>query len=425
MRLVYTLLLYLSLPLILLHLLWRTIKAPGYARRLGERFGRVAPEATEKAVVWVHTVSVGEFLAAQPVIRALLQNPDLHLLITTSTPTGSERVLAALGDQVSHTYAPYDTPDSVARFLNRTQPRLLLIMETELWPNTLAACAAREIPVVLMNARLSERSARGYRRVAGLTRGIINSLSLIAAQHESDAARFKALGAPEDKVAVTGSIKFDLALEQSLVARAAELKAVWSAGGERLIWIAASTHLGEDELILEAYRRVRTSGVPGADALLLVLVPRHPERFERVVQLCENQGLRVARRSADTAVTADVEVLVGDTMGELLLLFGASDIAFVGGSLVPNGGHNFIEPAAWGLPLQSGTHLFNFAAVADLLASSGALKTAEGVEALAADTQALLADKEKRRARGAAALKVAEENRGALEKTLALIRRYL
>lgn len=424
MRLFYTLIFYLAVPVILLRLLWRAWRAPAYARRWHERFGFIPELETEKKVIWFHTVSVGEFLAALPLIRALQQQADLQLVITTTTPTGSERVRAALGDSVYHVYAPYDLPDCVARFLARVQPQLLLIMETELWPNTIAACARREIPALLINGRLSARSARGYARFGAMTRQMLEQLTCAAIQHTDDAARFQALGLPAAAAAVTGNVKFDLTLGDDLLAQARVLKDQWTLGGERLVWIAASTHQGEDEQILNAFAQVRASGGEAAKRLLLVLVPRHPERFDRVGALCTARGYQLARRSRDEVTTA-TDVLLGDTMGELLLLLGASDIAFVGGSLVPTGGHNFMEPAAWQLPLLSGIHVFNFAEASRLLEEAGALRLVESSEGLAQEVQRLVNDADERNRRGRAALNVANANRGAMAKTLRIIEQYL
>lgn len=424
MRWFYTLVFYSAIPLILLRLLWRAWRAPAYARRWRERFGFVPELETAKKVVWLHTVSVGEFLGALPLIRILQQQEGLQLVITTTTPTGSERVTATLGKSVFHVYAPYDLPNCIARFLARVQPQFLLIMETELWPNTIAACAQREIPVVLINARLSARSARGYQRFAAITRPMLQQLTCAAIQHSDDAARFNELGLPAAAMQITGNIKFDLTLSEDLRAQARKLKGEWSQNGERLIWIVASTHQGEDEQILNAFAQLRASGGAAARDLLLVLVPRHPERFDRVGALCTARGFKLARRS-HKSIEVDTDILLGDTMGELLLMLGASDIAFVGGSLVPNGGHNFIEPAAWGLPLLSGAHVFNFAEVARLLNAAGALRLVESVDVLAQEVRLLVNDADERARRGSAAVAVANQNRGAMEKTLQVIEPYL
>jgi len=421
MRLLYSLVLYLAVPVLLLRLLWRARRSPAYARRWGERFGWAAPLVTEKTVIWLHTVSVGEFLGALPLIRALMQDPERLLVITTTTPTGSERVRQTLGKEVVHVYAPYDLPGSVERFLQRIQPRLLLIMETELWPNTLAACARWEIPTLLINGRLSERSARGYARVGALTRPMLQVLTEAGLQSRADAERFQALGLRPQATHITGNIKFDLALDQALRNKAAQLREHWSQGGTRPLWIAASTHKGEDELVVSAYlqARARLDQNP-----LLLLVPRHPERFEAVAQLCLNRGLTLARRSEGEAPDAWVQVLLGDTMGELLLLLGTGDLAFVGGSLIPQGGHNLIEPAAWGLPILSGPSLFNFAEVSRLLREAGALTLVDSDLALAEAWCVLTQDKALRECQGRASLAVAQQNTGALEKTLALVERY-
>lgn len=421
MRFFYTLMFYLAVPLVLLRLLWHSLRSPNYANRWSERFGWFAAVETEKTLIWLHTVSVGEFLAALPLIRSLLQEPNLELLITTTTPTGSERVRAMLGDRVRHVYAPFDLPDCLGRFLRRTQPRLLLIMETELWPNTIAACAGREIPVVLINGRLSAGSARGYRRVEALVRPMLSRLSDAGVQSRADAERFQELGLKPAATHVTGNIKFDLTLEEGLRREAERLRELWTLGGMRPVWIAASTHPGEDEVILDAANRL---GQVTELQPLLVLVPRHPERFETVAALCQNRGFNLALRSRNQNPDADTQVLLGDTMGELLLFFGASDVAFVGGSLVANGGHNLVEPAAWGLPLLSGPSQFNFAEVSNLLIEAGALELVEDAEQLARALRRLFEDQDLARKQGQAALEVSENNRGALEKTLELVRRY-
>lgn len=422
MRFAYTVLFYCFIPFILLRLLWRAVSAPAYARRWAERFAFFPALATSKKVVWLHTVSVGEFIAALPLIRRLQSNSSIQLVITTTTPTGSERVRAALGDSVLHVYAPYDLPDVLARFLHRIKPSLYLVMETELWPNTLAACAKRNIPALLINGRLSEKSARGYARFAGLTAPMLGNMSKALIQNTIDAQRFIELGLPQSNAVVTGNIKFDLSLSEELRVQADALKSSLSNHLQRLVWIAASTHQGEDEIILDAFAQLRKIELPFSP--LLILVPRHPERFTRVGQLCDSRGFKTRRRS-NGELTVDMDILLGDTMGELLLLFGASDIAFVGGSLVPNGGHNFIEPAAWGLPLLSGEHVFNFAEVSQLMMQAGALQITNNADELAQALSELMQDAGLRKARGENALRVAQENRGALDKTLAVIEHYL
>lgn len=424
MRFVYTAFFYLCIPIILCRLLWRALAAPAYAKRWAERFGFLPKFTSTKRVVWLHTVSVGEFLAALPLIRRLQADVSIELMITTTTPTGSERVRAALGDSVFHVYAPYDLPDVLARFLCRVKPALLLVMETELWPNTLAACHKRAIPCLLINGRLSERSARGYARFSALTAPMLRNLTKALIQNSTDATRFVALGLPQQNAQVTGNIKFDLCLTEELRAKAQQLKNQLSSNGQRVVLIAASTHQGEDDIILDAFTGLRQRNSIAAQSAVLILVPRHPERFERVEQLCISRGFTLARRSENNWVDG-TDILLGNTMGELLLMFGASDIAFVGGSLMPNGGHNFIEPAAWGLPLLSGEHLFNFAEVAGLMKAAGALTTVNSAQHLAQAWLELIDSDATRSARGASALRVALENRGALDRTIAVINDYL
>ena len=422
MRFIYTFIFYIFIPVILLRLLWRAIAAPAYAKRWSERFALFKPLVTDKKVVWFHTVSVGEFIAALPLIKKLQARGDLQLVVTTTTPTGSERVRASLGESVFHVYAPYDLPDVLARFISRVNPSLLLIMETELWPNTLGACAKRNIPTVLLNARMSEKSSRGYEKFSLLTRPMLKNLSRALIQNNLDAQRFNRIGLPATNMEVTGNIKFDLTLSDDMRTKASALKQEWSQNGKNILWIAASTHQGEDEIILEAFTQALKN--PELQNLRLVLVPRHPERFNNVANLCSNRDFVIARRS-EKIVSKDVQVIVGDTMGELLIMFGASDIAFVGGSLVPNGGHNFIEPAVWQLPILSGTSVFNFAEVARLLGDVGALSLVSSAAELAEQVVLLATDSEERQRRGLIALQVANENRGALEKTVHALEKFL
>ena len=422
MRFIYTCIFYIFIPVILLRLLWRAIAAPAYAKRWSERFAFFKPLVTEKKVVWFHTVSVGEFIAALPLIKKLHAREDLQVVVTTTTPTGSERVRASLGESVFHVYSPYDLPDVLARFIAHVNPSLLLIMETELWPNTLAACTKRNIPTVLVNARMSEKSARGYEKFSALTRPMLKNLSRALVQNNLDAQRFNRIGLPAENMEVTGNIKFDLTLSDDMRSNAAALKQEWSQNGKNILWIAASTHQGEDEIILDAFTGAIKK--PALQHLRLILVPRHPERFNAVANLCSSRGFIVARRS-EKVVAQNTQIIVGDTMGELLLMFGTSDIAFVGGSLVPNGGHNFIEPAVWQLPILSGTSVFNFAEVARLLGDVGALTLVSSSIELAEQVELLAINNAERQRRGSIALQVANENRGALGKTLHALERFL
>ena len=414
-RTLYTLLFYLGLPLVALRLWLRARKAPAYARRIGERFSVGLP-TMRPGGIWVHAVSVGESIAAAPMIRGLLERyPQLPITVTCMTPTGSERIKAMFASEprIQHCYLPYDLPCAAARFLERVQPKLAVIMETELWPNHIHQCAKRGIPVALANARLSQRSAKGYGRFAKLTQPMLAEMSLFAVQTEAEAQRFRGLGARPETVEVTGSIKFDLSIDPQLLARAAELRGQWQAV-ERPVWIAASTHEGEDEVVLAAHRQLLASH-PDA---LLILVPRHPERFNAVFGLCQQQGFATVRRSTAEPVTANTSVLLGDTMGELLFLYALADSAFVGGSLVANGGHNLLEPAALAKPVLSGPHLFNFLEIAALLREAGALQEVGDARGLAVAVQRLFELPRDAQKMAEAGLKVMRANQGALKRLL-------
>ncbi|MBB2493741.1 lipid IV(A) 3-deoxy-D-manno-octulosonic acid transferase [Aquipseudomonas ullengensis] len=419
-RRLYTLILHLVLPVIFLRLLWRAWQAPAYGRRIGERFAFGLP-AFKPGGIWVHAVSLGESIAAAPLIRELLARyPHLPITVTSMTPTGSERIQALFGDRIQHCYLPYDLPWACARFFERLQPQLAVIMETELWPNHIHQCARHGVPVVLANARLSERSARGYARFAKLTAPMLGELSLIAVQTETEAERFRQLGARPGCVEVTGSIKFDLSVDPELLQRAALLREEWQAT-QRPVWIAASTHAGEDEVILAAHRQLLVQQ-PQA---LLILVPRHPERFDAVAELCRKEGFATVRRSSAQAVDAQTTVLVGDTLGELLFLYALADLAFVGGSLVANGGHNLLEPAALGKPLLSGPHLFNFLEISALLREAGDLREVHDSDELFAALQQLFAEPDLARRMAEGGLGVLRANQGALARLLAGLQRLL
>ncbi len=415
MRLVYSLLLYLLAPLVVGRLAWRGIAQRAYWQRWPERFGFI-PHAQGPAPLWVHAVSVGEVTAAVPLVQLLRKrHPQVPIVVTTVTPTGSQRVLEAFGASVQHVYSPYDLPDAVARFLGRIRPRAVLIMETELWPNLFHACGTRNIPLVIANARLGTRSFAGYRRVRRLIAGTLKNVTVVAAQSRADAERFLALGAPSARVQVTGSIKFDLRLPASLREQAAVLRR--TCGVNRPVWIVASTHEGEEEQVLQAFAQVRLS----LPACLLVLVPRHPERFGRVAALCRRNGYRVVLRSSGARCPGDADVFLGDSMGELMLFYAASDVAFVGGSLVPTGGHNMLEPAALGVPVIFGPHTFNFEEIARLLITEGAAWQVHDVAELAGVAASLLRDANLRHAAGERARQVVERNRGALERLMEMV----
>jgi 3-deoxy-D-manno-octulosonic-acid transferase len=419
-RFLYSVALYLALPALFMRLAWRGLRSPGYRRRWMERLGYVAPLPADGRTVWVHAVSVGEVQAALPLVHALgTRRPDCRILVTTTTPTGSVRVRQVVGPGTAHAYLPYDLPDAVARFLDRVRPAVGIVMETELWPNLVAGCERRAIPLVLANARLSERSARGYARVGALTRQMLAGISAIAAQSAEDAARLIALGASADCVHVTGSIKFDVPVSAATVEQGRALRGRWGAG--RGVLIAASTHEGEEEHILDAFARI-VARVPDC---LLVLVPRHPERFEAVAALARRRGFATVRRTAEPADCSIVDIYVGDTMGELAAFYAGSDVAFVGGSLVPVGGHNVLEPAALGVPVVHGPHCFNFAEITRQLDDVGAaVQVADGQD-LAATVCELLTDADRRHRMGELGREFVERSRGARERLVDILEYHL
>jgi 3-deoxy-D-manno-octulosonic-acid transferase len=419
MRQLYSLLILLLLPLLLLRLYWRGFRAPAYRERWRERLGFI-PYLASTGYIWLHAVSVGEVQAAAPLVRKLKEaHGALPLLITTTTPTGAERVRELFGDEVEHCYAPFDLPFFVRRFFEALRPRLLILMETEIWPNLLHEASRRSVPTLLANARLSARSARRYHRVAGLTRETLRMLTLIAPHGEADAERFRALGARSEQVEVTGSIKFDIHLPASLLEQADVLRRSW--GIDRPVWLAASTHEGEEEQILAAHRQV-CEDLPDA---LLVLVPRHPERFDQVADLAIAQGFATARRSSQASCGTEIGVYIGDTMGELTLFMGAADLAFIGGSLVPHGGHNLLEAAAQGVPVVFGPHMFNFAEISELFIERNAAMQVVSSDDLAQLLVRWLSDASERSQFGERGRKLVEANRGALKRLLNLVDRLL
>jgi 3-deoxy-D-manno-octulosonic-acid transferase len=419
MRFLYSWALRLLWPWVLLRLAWRGFRNRDYWRRIPERFGFVA-RLGGAPVIWIHAVSVGEARAGAPLARRLLeQYPGHRLLITTMTPTGSATVRGLFSERVEHCYVPYDYPSAVRRFLDRTAPRLAIVMETELWPNLFHACRARSIPLVVANVRLSERSAQRYARFATLVRQTLQQVSRFGVQCEADAARLVALGASPASVTVTGSIKFEINLPASLIESAEVLRREW--GAQRPVWLAASTHDGEDEAVLAAHAELRRQA-RFADALL-VLVPRHPERFGAVTRLCRRQAFVTVLRSESRSrpLPAETAVLVGDTMGEMQLFYAAADAAFVGGSLVPTGGHNLLEAAAVGKPAVFGPHMFNFAEIAAMTLERGAGVQIQSAAELTPVIAALFDDPNRRDRLGEAGRRMVEENRGALARTCALL----
>jgi len=409
-RLLYTLALYLLLPFIPLRLLWRARKQPAYLQHWRERFGWYV-DTPQAPLIWIHAVSVGETRACVPLIAALqARYPEHQILLTHMTPTGRETGQALFGGRVLQAYLPYDLPGAMRRFLNRFQPRFGLLMETELWPNLIAACRQRRIPLALINARLSARSARGYAKLAALSRDTLNALALISAQTAEDAARLQQLGA--SKVAITGNLKFDVVPPPAND----QLRTLFGVG--RPMILAASTRDGEEALLLDAL----TTPNPKQ---LLVIVPRHPQRFDDVAALLATRGIAFQRRSESAPIRAETQVVLGDSMGEMFAYYGAADVAIIGGSLLPFGGQNLIEACALGVPVILGPHTHNFAQAAqDAVHSGAALRVADAGDAMA-QAQSLLLDHEKRKRMSAAALGFAAEHRGAVDKTMGLIEAQL
>jgi 3-deoxy-D-manno-octulosonic-acid transferase len=410
---VWSILVYLLVPYAIGNLIWRGLRYPAYWHRWPERFGFVASMPGVRTI-WVHAVSVGEVRSAAPLITALgARYPRHRLVVTTMTPTGAAQVRDLFGERVTHCYVPYDLPDAVRRFLDRIRPEVAVIAETEFWPNIFAECGRRRIPLLLVNGRVSQVSLRGYLRVPGITRAMLGNADLLCAQTRVDAQRLRNLGAPESLIHVTGNLKFDVELPATLLEEAAALRDLW--GRDRFVWIAASTHPGEERKVLEAFARLRTR----LPELLLVLVPRHPERFQAVARLCRRRGYSVALRSrTPDALPWRAAVLVGDTMGELQRLYAASDVAFIGGSLVPHGGQNLLEACAVRVPVVFGPHMFHFEEISVMALERGAARQVHDVDGLVAAVALYFEQPELTRAAGRAAYTLVAENRGALERTL-------
>ena len=414
LRALYSLVLYVLTPITVYHLIWRGFRQAAYFERWRERYAGFGPPR-EGRVLWVHAVSVGEVNAAIPLVDALLaRRPDLRLLVTTITPTGSARVRALWGERVDHVYLPYDLPGAVSRFLRHFRPHAALIMETELWPNLLFGCRDHGVPLYVLNARLSARSLRGYRVLAPLVSRALRTVRGVGAQSHADARRFVRLGADPVRVHETGNLKFDLAMPASVDAFGRECRA-YRAG--RLAWIAASTHVDEEAAVIALHRRLRGRWPD----LLLMWAPRHPERFRAVGEQATAAGFRTARRSEQRWPSPDCDVFVIDTLGELLNFYACADIAFVGGSLQEVGGHNLLEPAATGTPIVTGPHLHNFADISQRLVAAGALRVGRNEREVGDALEAMLADATLRRTMADAGRALVESGRGALERTLALV----
>jgi len=418
LRLLYSALLYVVAPLAYMATALRGLRDPSYRDRLSERLGFTQLRFTARPI-WIHAVSVGEVQAAAALVRALSSRYPQHpVLVTTATPTGGQRVRALFGDSVRHAYLPYDLPGAVRRFLDRTTPALAIIMEREIWPNLYRACFARKIPILLASARISARSGQRHLRFAGLFREALACNVTIAAQTAADAERFRALGIAPTALHVTGNIKFDLEIPEDVRRAGSHIRAEFA---HRPVWIAGSTHEREEDIVLDAHERVRAA----RNDALLVLVPRHPNRFDAVKAWLRARNVRFVTRSAREAVAADTSVLLVDTLGELLSFYSAANVAFVGGSLVPVGGHNLLEPAALNRPIIVGPHTFNAADIAENFLASGAAVQVESATQLGDVVLDLLTNAARRDQMIARAHELLQANQGALARLLALIEKLL
>ena len=417
-RTLYSFLWWLALPPVLLRLWWRGRKEPGYRARLGERLGRYGPPPAPRRTFMVHAVSVGETRAAEPLVEALLAAwPDSRVLLTHMTPTGratGRALFAHHGERVIQSWLPYDTGFMVRRFLRHFAPRICILMETEVWPNLIAGCASEKVPVALVNARLSERSLRRGRRFGTLMAEAARAITTVAAQTDADAARIRSLGAP--KVAVTGSIKFDVVAPQAALDTGAWLRAHLNG---RPVLLCASTREGEEALILDAWMRLQDRPA----GMLLAIVPRHPQRFDEVEQGVRARGLSVQRRSLIREDVVDADVLLGDSMGEMFAYYAACDCAFIGGSLLPLGGQNLIEACALGKPVLVGEHTFNFLDATEEAVTAGAALRVQNADSLLAQAVRILCDAHQRSTMGTNAAQFASRHRGATLRTVELLQR--
>ncbi|WP_144211679.1 lipid IV(A) 3-deoxy-D-manno-octulosonic acid transferase [Shewanella donghaensis] len=415
---IYSVLLLLLFPLILAYLGFRTIKSPDYRGRWGERFGLTRLKQTD---VLFHSVSMGETLAAIPVIKTLMsRHPQLTFTVTTTSPTGSAEVIKAFGDSVQHCYLPFDINFCVSRFIKQVNPKLCVIMETELWPNLLYFAKKNNTRLVLANARLSQKSADKYQKQITLSRPMLVALDAIAVQTQAESNRFEALGVMPDVLSVCGSLKFDLQIDDNKYSQAKTLKDSWDRS-QAPVWVAGSVHPGEFDIMLQAHKEVLQQ-YPDA---LLIMAPRHPEQFNVAAVSVTQQGLTLARRSMNEAVNEQTQVILGDTMGELLMLYGTANFAFVGGTLIENGGHNPLEPAAMGLPVCVGPHHWDFAEITTLLEQAGGLRVIQDSDELAELLLQMFSQADLHDAAAKASLEVVAQNRGAMQKQLEIIEQQL
>lgn len=415
MRILYSFLLYLLCPFLLIRLFF---KGAEYRYNWTDRLGYPSKVLSAKNIIWFHAVSVGEVHAAVPLVKALLQEyAHCKILFTTTTPTGAASVQRCFGDTVDRVYFPYDIPIAVKRFISIARPSILMVMETELWPNVFHYCYINDVPIVLVNGRISKKSAQAYKRWSLLSEPIFKNISLVLAQGQGDATRFIELGVAKEKVSVIGNLKFDVHLSTNIISSAKDLREDLAAV-DRSVWVAASTHQGEEKIILDAFTKLLEKNLE----CLLIIVPRHPHRVVSVRQLCCKRGFKVLCKSDNRKCDKGTQIFIVDTIGELLSYYAASDIAFVGGSFTEVGGHNMLEPASLGMPVIIGPHVFNFQEISQLLVEQGAAWQVCSVDELFGRVFSLLGDANLRHEMGNRGKNAVLQNTGAVERAMQLIR---
>lgn len=414
MRFTYSVILYCLIPLIILRLYWLSLRNPGYRKRIAERFGRIAARDDDSPLLWIHAVSVGEVQATTPLVNAVNRDyPQFRILITTTTPTGADTVLRLYRHKVSHRYIPYDLPGAVERFCNRIRPDLLIVMETEIWPNLYHTCYENGVPVIIANARLSARSLAGYKKLASLARHTLSMVTRVITQSHADAERFASLGVADNNIRVSGNLKFDVLVPEETDEHTEELKTILGPPGRR-IWLAASTHEREEQIVLESHAKI----LDEFPDCLLIIAPRHPERFAEVARLARDAGFTVLKKTDGQFASSNIQVFILDTLGDLPACYAMTDVAFIGGSLVPAGGHNPLEAAALAVPVLFGPHIHNIDSICTELLACGAAKTIVDATGLADAVLDLFNDRDKCLSAGESARAFVESNRGSVDSVM-------
>lgn len=421
MRFIYSVVLYCLVPLIILRLYWLSLRNPGYRKRIPERFGWLAKRKDDQPLLWIHAVSVGEVQATNPLVHAIgRQYPQFRILVTTTTPTGADTVMRLYRDKVIHRYVPYDLPGAVHRFRRHIRPDLLIVMETEIWPNLYHTCSTNGVPVIIANARLSAMSLSGYKKLASLARDTLSMVTKVITQSHADAERFIELGVAPDNIRVSGNLKFDVLVPEETTGNAEELKKILGSSGRR-IWLAASTHEREEQVVLESHAKI----LDEYPDCLLIIAPRHPERFTDVARLAKNAGFTVLKKTDGQIVNGKTQVFILDTLGDLPACYTNSDVAFIGGSLVPAGGHNPLEAAVRGVPVLFGPHTHNFDSICKGLLANGTAKTVRDAQGLAEAVLELFSDASKRQHAGDSARAYVESNQGTINTVMAELKPLL